>query len=99
MEWKQDPQVQDALRGYLVNQKEGLGNLLNALTPHNDGTPPFQFLQVLGKFVWRYVEHLKTNVESDALELALSDVANDPTVQMMVGSMVQSGIDRGINLE
>ena len=99
MEWKQDPQVQDALRAYLVNQKDDLGNLLNALTPHNDGTPPYQFLQVLGKFAWRYVEHLKTNVESDALELALSDVANDPTVQMMVGSMVQNGIDRGLNLE
>ena len=99
MEWKQDPQVQDALRHYLVNQKQDLGNLLEVLSPHNNGSPPFQFLQVLGKFVWRYVDHLESNVESDALELALSDVANDPTVQLMVGNMVQSGIDRGLSLD
>lgn len=99
MEWKQDPRVQDALRHYLVNQKQDLGNLLEALSPHNNGSPPFQFLQVIGKFVWRYVDHLQSEVESDALELALSDVANDPTVQMMVGNMVQNGIDRGLNLE
>ena len=99
MEWKQDPQVQDALRQYLVNQKQDLGNLLEVLSPHNNGSPPFQFLKVLGKFVWRYVDHLESNVESDALELALSDVANDPTVQLMVGNMVQSGIDRGLSLD
>ena len=61
MEWKQDPQVQDALREYLVNQKEGFRkpystHLLRIIMEHLH----FQFLQVLGKFAWRYVEHLKT---------------------------------------
>lgn len=97
--WKEDGAVQDALREYLVNQKEDIGNLLTALNPHNNGSPPFQFLQVLGKFVWRYSEHIKTEVETDALELTLADVANDPTVQLMVSNMLHSGLNRGLNLD
>lgn len=99
MEWKLDAMVQDALKHYLVNQKEDLSTLLNALTPHNDGSPPFQFLQVFGKLVYRYCHHMETNTETDSLELAIADIANDPTVQMMVGNMVQSGINRGLNLD
>jgi hypothetical protein len=99
MEWKQDAIVQDALKHYLVHQKDDLSKLLNALGTHNDGSPPFQFLQVFGKFIFRYTHYLEANTESDALELAISDVANDPTVQLMVGNMVQSGINRGLNIE
>jgi len=99
MEWKHDADVQEALKNYIINQKDDLGNLLTALSSHNDGSPPFQFLQVYGKFVWRYTHHLETNTESDSLELAIADVANDPTVQLMVGNMVQSGINRGLSLE
>jgi len=99
MEWKHDANVQEALKDFITIQKEALGNLLTSLSPHNDGSPPFQFLQVYGKFVWRYVHHLETNTETDSLELAIADVANDPTVQLMVGNMVQSGINRGLSLE
>ena len=99
MDWKQDGEVQDCLRNYLVNQKEDLGNLLTALNTHNDGSPPFQFLQVFGKFVWRYNHHIQTEVETDSLELALADVANDPVVQALVSNMVQSGINRGLSLD
>ena len=82
-----------------MNQKDDLGNLLNSLSSHNDGSPPFQFLQVFGRFVWSYSKHLEKETESDSLELAIADVANDPTVQLMIGNMVQSGINRGLNIE
>lgn len=99
MEWKQDGEVQDFLREYLVNQRDDLGNLLNALSKHNDGSTPFQFLKVWGMFVWRYTSYLEENTETDALELTIASIMHDPTVQNMVGSMVKSQIDRGLNLE
>ena len=99
MEWKQDGEVQDLLREYLVNQKEDLGNLLNSLSKHNDGSTPFQFLKVWGMFVWRYSTYLEENTETDSLELTIASVMHDPTVQNMVGSMVKNQIDRGLNIE
>ena len=46
MGWRDDSLVQDAIRELLTEIKEPLGDLLNALGKHNDGTPPFQFLKV-----------------------------------------------------
>jgi len=99
MEWKHDGGVQDALRSYLVNQKDDLGNLLNSLSPFNDGSPPFQFLKVWGMFVWKYVEFLEHNTETDALELTLATIANDPIVQNMVAQIMRQQIERGVGLE
>lgn len=99
MGWRDDSHVQDTIRELLTEMKEPLGDLLNALGKHNDGTPPFQFLKVLGMFVWRYDEYLKTNTESDSLELSIASIANDPTVQILVGNMMRNNLERGLNLE
>ena len=99
MEWKHDPHVMDLIRNYLVNQKDDLNELLTAIHAYNDGTPPYQFLQIFGVFVVRYSEHIQTNTETDALELTLAEIANHPSVQLMVSSMMSQGINRGLNLE
>lgn len=99
MEWRNDPEVQDSIRELLTLSKEPLGVLLNALGKHNDGSPPFQFLKVLGMFVWRYDEYLKVNTEADSLELSIASIANDPTVQALVGNMMRNNLDRGLGLE
>ncbi len=99
MEWENDPVVMDCLTRFLTNQKEDLGNLLNALHPYNDGTPMFAFMQIFGMMVFRFSDHMKEQTESDALRLTLADVSNHPTVQGMVAQMVQKNIDRGLNLE
>lgn len=99
MEWRNDPEVQDSIRELLTQSKEALGGLLNALGKHNDGTPPFQFMKVLGMFVWRYDEYLKENTEADSLELSIASIANDPTVQALVGNMMRNNLDRGLNIE
>jgi hypothetical protein len=70
MEWKHDSNVMDLFRAYLVNQKEDLKNLLEAIFQYNDGTPPFQFLQVFGVFVVRFSELIETNTETDALDFS-----------------------------
>lgn len=99
MEWRNDPEVQDSIRELLTKSKEPLGVFLNALGKHNDGTPPFQFLKVLGMFVWRYDEYLKENTEADSLELSIASIANDPTVQSLVGNMMRNNLERGLGLE
>lgn len=99
MEWRSDPEVQDSIRRLLTETKEPLGEFLNALGKHNDGTPPFQFLKVLGMFVWRYDEYLRTNTEADSLELSLASIANDPTVQMLVGNMMRNNLEGRLNIE
>ena len=98
MDWRSDPEVQDSIRKLITESKEPLGDFLNSLGKHNDGTPPFQFLKVLGMFVWRYDEYLKENTEADALELSIASIANDPTVQILVGNMMRNKLDSGLNL-
>ncbi len=99
MEWANDANVMDNLTRFLSNQKEDLGNLLNALHPYNDGSPMFAFMQIYGMMVFRFSDHMKEQTESDALHLTLADVSNHPTVQSMVANMVQKNVDRGLNLE
>lgn len=98
MEWKHNAEVMDALRSYLVNQKEDLGNLLNELNQFNDGSPPFAFLQIWGMFVWKFVSYLEENTESDALELTIASISHEPTVQNMVASMMRSQLDKGLGV-
>jgi len=50
-------------------------------------------------FVWRYDEYLKVNTEADSLELSIASIANDPTVQVLVGNMMRQNLDRGLNIE
>lgn len=83
---------------FLVDQKDDLGNLLNALHDHNDGSPPFQFLTIYGKFIYRFSNHIQSQTESDALDLAIADITNDPIVQQLVAAMVGKKIDQGLGL-
>lgn len=99
MEWKQDAEVMDALAQYCINQKDDLGKLLNALHDHNDGSPAFAFLQIYGTFVYRFCDLIKEHTEIDAIELATAEIANHPTVQNMVASMVGKQINRRLDLE
>ena len=99
MEWKHDPEVIDALDQLLVGQAVDLNRFLNKLHPYNNGEPIFQFLQVYGMFVIRYNDHRAREVENDALALAMADVSNHPTVQNMVAQMMNTQLNRGLNLE
>ena len=99
MEWKQDARVADKLSILLVNQKDDLGNFLEALHDFNDGTPLFAFLQIYGMFVFRFTDHLETQTELDALDLTLADISNHPTVQQMVANMMKQQLNRGLNIE
>ena len=53
MDWKHDPEVQEAIKTYLTRQKDDLGNLLSSLDQYADGSPIFQMLRVFGMFVYR----------------------------------------------
>lgn len=97
MEWRNDPEVMDQLTTFLKNQQEDLGNLLDSLHDFNDGSPLFMFMQIYGMFVFRFVDHLKEQTESDSLGLTLADISSHPTVQNMVAGMIQNKIDKGIN--
>lgn len=99
MSWKQDPQVMDSLATLLKNQKEDLVSFLNSIMQHNDGTPMFAFLQIYGVLVVRFAEYAEHNTESDALDLTLGEVANHPTVQTMVASMMQKKLEGGLGLD
>ena len=89
----------DALCTYVKETKDPLNGFLNEVFKFNDGTPMFAFMQVYGVFVNKMAEHLKTHTESEALDLTLAHVANHPTVQNMVASMMKKQLDRGLNLE
>jgi len=99
MDWKHDVEVMDSLATLLKSQRKPLMDFLNAIGKYNDGTPMFAFLQIYGVLVSRFNEHIQTQVETDALELSLGEVANHPTVQNMVASMMQRKIDGGLGLE
>ena len=99
MDWKNDVEVMDSLAQLLRNQKDDLVNFLNAVMAYNDGSPMFAFLQIYGVLVVKFEEHCKTQTETDALELTLGEVANHPTVQNMVASMMQRKLEGGLGLE
>ena len=42
---------------------------------------------------------LLTNTEADSLELSLASIANDPTVQMLVGNMMRNNLEGRLNIE
>lgn len=99
MEWKHDPEVMDALTIYLKNQKDDLIAFLETIGKHNDGSPMFAFLQIWGITVSRFDLHSETLTESESLELTLGEIANHPTVQTMVASMMQKKLDGGLGLD
>ncbi len=99
MDWKHDVEVMDALSSYLKETREPLNRFLNAIGQYNDGTPLFAFLQIYGVLTNRFVDHLNQHVETDALEITIAEIANHPTVQGMVASMMQKQIDRGLQLD
>jgi hypothetical protein len=99
MDWKHDPEVQEAIKAYLTKQKDDLGNLLSSLDQYADGSPIFQMLRVFGMFVYRYADNIGKHTEIDAFDLSIAEISNDPAVQSMVGMMVHRSLDRGLNLE
>lgn len=99
MEWKHDVNVMDALVDYVKETKDPLNKFLNALGEYNDGSPMFAFLQIYGVLVNRMDHYLTANTEVDALDLSLAEIANHPTVQSMVASMMQRKIDGGLNID
>lgn len=99
MDWKQDVEVMDSLSALFQETRDPLNLFLNAIGSYNDGSPMFAFLQIYGVMTNRFVDHLANHVETDALELTISEIANHPTVQGMVASMMQKQIDRGLHLE
>lgn len=99
MEWKHDVEVMDALAALANDTKDPLNRFLNALGAYNDGSPMFAFLQIYGVFVNQFVELMQKETETDSFELAVAQVANHPTVQSMVASMMQKQIDRGLQLD
>ena len=98
MDWKNDPEVMDAFHQMATLTKDPLNEFLNAIGKHNDGTPLFAFLQIYGVFVNRYCDHSTKETETDSFGLALAEVANHPTVQRMVASMMRQQIDRGLGV-
>lgn len=96
--WSSDAGVMGALDSFLINQKDDLRNLMNELVKHNDGSPPFQMLTVYAKFVMIYNQLRNEFVETDAYELTISQIANDPMVQNLISRMVGASIDKGLNL-
>jgi len=59
----------------------------------------FAFLQIWGITVSRFDLHSETLTESESLELTLGEIANHPTVQTMVASMMQKKLDGGLGLD
>ena len=98
MDWKQDVEVMDAVDTLAKATCEPLNAFLNSIGQYNDGTPIFAFLQIYGVFINRYCEYAKHNTEVDSMQLALSEIANHPTVQRMVANMMQKQLDRGLNI-
>ena len=96
--WSEDVGVMNALDEFLINQKDDLRKLLIEIYKHNDGSPPFQMFQVYGKFVMIYSELRQIHVETDAYELTVAQIANDPTVQNLISKMLGASLDKGLNL-
>ena len=96
--WKQDAATMVALENWIVNQKEDLDKLLIELFKHNDGSHFFQFLQIYGKFIFKFTDLHQSHTELDAFDLTTAWIINDPQVQNLTAQMVGDKIDKGLNL-
>jgi hypothetical protein len=99
MGWKSDAQAQEAVKHFLMNQKDDLDQLITQLFKFNDGSPPFQFLQLYGKFVFIYSEYASIYTESEAWDLAVAEIMNDPVIQQLSAQMVGDKIDQRLKHE
>jgi hypothetical protein len=97
--WQEDSEVMDALHQMIINMKPDVVRFLNAIGKYNDGTPMFAFLQIWGVGVEQYAQFAERYTETESLELTLGEVANHPTVQTMVASMMQKKMDGGLGLD
>ncbi len=97
--WGNDAEVMSQIDNFLTETKEPLGNLMNSLHKHNDGSLPFQMLHIYATFVFQYSNYRENNTESDAWDLALASTANTPVVSQFVANMMQAQIDRRFNIE
>jgi hypothetical protein len=96
--WKDDAAVMAAMEKWIVNQKNDLNDLLTEMFKHNDGSPYFQFLQIYGKFVFKFSELTHSNTEVDAFDLTTAWIIDDPQVQALTAQMVGDKIDKGLKL-
>lgn len=99
MGWKSDAAAQEAVKHFLINQKDDLDKLIEQLFNHNDGSPPFQFLQLYGKFVFIYTAHAQIHTESEAWDLAVAEIMNDEVVQRLSAQMVGDRLDQRLKHE
>ena len=99
MSWKSDAATMEAIQLWLVNQKGDLDEMLSNLFKHNDGSPFFLFLQIYGKFVFIFDDLSHGHTESDAFDLAVAHILNDPALQQLTAQMVGAKIDKGLNIE
>jgi len=97
MGWKDDPQAQEAVKHFLINQVDDLDKLLDQLFRFNDGTPIFQFLQLYGKFVETYSSYAARYTESEAWDLSIAEIMNDPVIQQLSAQMVGDKLDQRLN--
>ena len=99
MGWKSDADAQEQVKQFLINQKPDLDKMLEAIFRYNDGSPIFQFLQLYGKFVFTYSEFAERYTESEAWELTLAEIMNDPVIQQLSAQMVGDQLDRRLKNE
>ena len=104
MGWKSDADAQEMVKIYLINQKHDLDNLLQAL---------FRFaarealhvaayshlIETLGMPESTYSEFAETYTESEAWDLTLAEIMNDPVIQQLSAQMVGDQLDRRLKNE
>jgi predicted glutamine amidotransferase len=99
--WQEDSATMTAFDAWVCNQAHDMNVFMENLMQFSDGTPPFAFMVVLGKFVVNYNQARTVGdaTETEALQVATAAMANDPIVQQLVGQMMANGINRGVGLD
>ena len=98
-EWIDDPKVMSSLDDLLTIQEPFLQVFLESIFPYSEQTPIWGILMLYGKFVQRYTELRVEEIEPDAYNIAVADLANDPLVGQLVASVMGKTLDRGLNIE
>ena len=98
-EWLEDPEVMEALDGYMTVQAQPLGDFLNKILPFTDQTPIWAIVMLWGKFVTSYSAYRATVSETESWALSVADLANDPLAQELVASVMGSAANRMVGLD
>lgn len=98
MTWQDDASTMTAFDAWITNQATDLNVFMENLMGFSDGTPPFAFMVVMGKFVINYTQMRDEGdaTETEALREAIALMANDTLVQQLVGQMMANGFNKGV---